>query len=177
MRKNRQCHTCPYDGKGSTECLKCIGREDEKLSGHGRLCLAGTFFDPGYTMDPILPDEDLTGFPIESETETNARLTKELEEGRGLVKGLDPDAEEHLLKFLYALFDLTPCELLFFQSTLRGKSLSDSMADVKKTAEGVLNKSMSRQYAYKLKQSIAKKLGDEFVQAISGATHRRVDVV
>ena len=176
MRKNRQCHTCPYDGKGSTECLKCIGRADEKLSGHGRLCLAGTWFDPGFTLEPILPDEDITSLP--SEEEINARLIEEAEkEGRGLVKGLDPDAEEHLLKFLYALFDLTPCELLFFQSTLRGKSLTDSMADVKKTAEGVLNKSMSRQYAYKLKQSIAKKLGDEFVQAISGGTHRRVTVV
>ena len=176
MKKNRQCHTCPYDGKGSTECLKCIGRADEKLSGHGRLCLAGTWFDPGFTLEPILPDEDITSLP--SEEEINARLIEEAEkEGRGLVKGLDPDAEEHLLKFLYALFDLTPCELLFFQATLRGNSLTDAMADVKKTAEGILNKAMSRQYAYKLKQSIAKKLGDEFVQAISGGTYRRVTVV
>ncbi len=184
MKKNRQCYKCPYDGKKSTECLKCIGREDEKLSGHGRLCLSGTWFDPSFTPEPILPDEDptaLPALPAISEAEANERLQEDLKKeeakGRGLVARLDPDAEEHLLLFLYKLFDLTPSELLFFQSTLRGNSLTDSMADVKKTAEGIMKKGMTRQYAYKLRKSIGKKLGEDIIKAISGVSNRRVDIV
>ncbi len=149
MKKNRQCHTCEFDGKGSTECLKCIGRKDEVLSGHGRITLQGSYFEPVWQP-------------------------QETDEVRRVIRSVDPDAEAHLIKFLFALFDLTGMELQFFRSTLRGASLTEAMKEANDLAKDILAKPMSRQYAYKLRCSIARKMGREFVDAIMGARRRKV---
>ena len=147
MRKNRQCHTCEFNGKASSECLMCVGRKDEVLSGHGRVVLQGAYFDPVYKPQ--------TG------------------EARRVIRSVDPEAEEHLIKFLFSLFDLTGMELQFFRSTLRGATLTGAMKEANDLARDILAKPMSRQYAYKLRCSIAAKMGKEFVDAIMGVRRRR----
>lgn len=147
MRKNRQCHTCEFNGQTSSECLKCVGRKDEVLSGHGRVVLQGAFFDPVYKSP--------TG------------------ETRRVLQSVDPEAEEHLIKFLFSLFDLTGMELQFFRSTLRGATLTGAMKEANALARDILSKPMSRQYAYKLRCSIAKKMGQGFVDAIMGVRRRK----
>lgn len=75
------------------------------------------------------------------------------------MTNLPEEVEDKLRKFMFALFDLSPNELLCIQAIMRGQSLSEFARDMEQLSKSI--KSFSRFRAFQTRKSLLSKLGGE----------------
>ena len=75
------------------------------------------------------------------------------------MTNLPEEVEDKLRKFLFALFDLSPNEILCLQAIMKNLSLVEFGRAMESMAKG--NKSFSRFRAFQTRKSLLSKLGGE----------------